>query len=461
MPIRLRLTLWFTAILCVILLLSGVVLNGLLSNYLYQSVDNTLTEYSARVHGTLHNDNPPVPLDYNVIHSKLPAVNDFASPGIYIQIIDADGRVVVKSDNFGEQELPVDPVLIEKGLAGNIVINNVAAGGNTRVRIIVSPLYLGNQTLLLEVAQSLNFVDATISQARWATAAAVLVSLVLTSLLGNLLVRRVLSPVENITRTAQEIEGNSDLTRRVDYHGPSDEIGRLATTFDHMLDRLNRVFESQKQFVADASHELRTPLTVIQGNIDLLKRNLNDRDREESLAAIKSESQRMTRIVNDLLLLAEIESGRTGQTAEINLKDIVTEEYRRVNRLELKRKIVLGRTDDITVKGDAYRLNQLLGNLVNNAIKYTSEGGTITLSLFKAGDWARLEVKDTGIGISPDDLSHLFERFYRVDKSRSRAGGGTGLGLAIVKSIAEQHGGKVTVESELGKGSSFTAWLKI
>jgi hypothetical protein len=172
-------------------------------SYLYRDVDNNLTIYSARVHGTLHSGDQTDSVDYNIIHSQLPAVNDFSSPGIYIQIIDDNAKVLVKSDNLGGQELPVDPSLIEKGLAGNVAVADVAAGGDTRVRIIVSPLYLGNQTLLLEVAQSLKALDDTLAQARLATLSAVLLSLVLTGLLGNLLVRRALSPVENITRTAR------------------------------------------------------------------------------------------------------------------------------------------------------------------------------------------------------------------------------------------------------------------
>jgi len=461
MPIRLRLTLWFSAILCTILLLSGIALNFIITRDLYQDVDNNLTVYSARVHGTLHGQNPTDALDYNVIHDKLPPINEFASPGIYIQIIDNNGKVVVKSDNLRDQELPVDPALVQNGFNGNISIASVAAGENARVRIMVSPLFLGNQTLLLEVAESLKFVDTTISQVRWAIAGAILLSLVFTGVLGNLLVRRALTPVEKITRTAQEIETSSDLNRRVAYTGPPDEIGRLAATFDHLITHLHRVFESQKQFVADASHELRTPLTVIQGNTDLLKRNLNKQDREESLTAIESEAKRMTKVVNDLLLLAELESGQSSPQERVNLREMVNEEYKRVRNFAGNRGIFTGNIEDLSVKGDVYRLKQLLGNLVDNAIKYTPEGGTITLSLFRDGEWARLEVKDTGIGISRENLDHLFERFYRVDKSRSRGGGGTGLGLSIAKSIAEQHGGKITVESEAGKGSTFTAWLKL
>jgi signal transduction histidine kinase len=276
-----------------------------------------------------------------------------------------------------------------------------------------------------------------------------------------MLVRRALVPVERITRTAKSIEASSDLSRRVGYSGPRDEIARLAETFDHMLEHLDRVFKSQRDFVADASHDLRSPVTVIQGNLDLLRRDLSEADRRESLRAIESETARMTKIVSDLLLLAEVESGQPEGKELVSLKEMLSGEFKRALLLAGNRKIVIGRQEDVVVRGDAYRMKQILGNLVDNAIRYTAEGGTITLSLFRDGDWACLEVADTGIGISREHLPHIFDRFYRVDKARSRAGGGTGLGLAIVKGIVEQHGGKVTVTSEPGKGSTFTVWLKL
>lgn len=461
MPIRWRLTLWFALILCGILILSGIVLHVLLERYLNNQVDDNLRVYSARAHGTLDPQEIQEHLAYEVIHSKLPPLNEFASPGVYIQLLDRNGNVVVKSGSLGEQELPVNPSLIEKGFAGNVIIETVAAGDSVRVRIMVSPLYLKDQTLLLEVAQSLKHIDAAVSQVRWALLASILVALTLATVSGGMIVRGALSPVSQITQTARSIETSSDLNRRVGYSGPIDEIGQLATTFDHMIEHLDRVFQSQKHFVADASHELRGPLTVIQGNLDLLKRNLSEEDRQESLGAIETETARMIKITSDLLVLAEVESSQLEQPDTVTLKEILSGELERAQPLVGKRKIVIGHQEELTVTGDGQKIRQLLENLVSNAIKYTSEDGTITLSLFRDGDWARLEVADTGIGIAPEHLSHIFDRFYRVDTARSRVSGGTGLGLAIVKGIAEQQGGKVTVTSEPGKGSIFTAWLKL
>lgn len=462
MPIRWRLTLWFALILCVILILSGVVLHILLQRYLFNQIDDNLRVYSARVHGTLNPQEIPQPLDYEVIHSKLPPINEFASPGIYIQLIDSDGEVVVKSSSLGDQELPVDPSLITRGFAGEAAIDTLAAGGDASVRMMVSPLYLQGKVLLLEVAQSLNHVNDTMSQVRWALLASTLLALVLATVSGGAIVGGALSPVRRISRMASNIEVGSDLGQRVGYSGPGDEIGELASTFDHMIEHLDRVFQSQRYFVADASHELRGPLTVIRANLDLLKRKISEADRKESLQAIERESVRMSKIVDDLLLLAEVESGQGAtQKQEVPLKKILDEEVVRARSLAGGRRIVVEHQEDLAVRGDTQMLKQLLANLVDNSIKYTPDSGTITLSLFRDGSWARMEIADTGIGISPEPLPHIFDRFYRVEKARSRASGGTGLGLAIVKSIAEQHGGRVTVTSEPGKGSTFTVWLKL
>lgn len=461
MPIRWRLTLWFALILCLILIFSGVVLYMLLQRYLSNEIDNSLRAYSAQMHGTLKPHELDEPLDYSVIHSRLPPINEFASPGIYIELIDKSGKVVVKSDTLGDLELPVNPMLLEKGFTGKVSIETVSAGDGARVRVMVSPLYLKDQTLVLEVAQSLSHLDSTMAQARLALLASILFALILATVAGGFLVRSTLSPVSRITHTARSIETSADLNRRVGYIGPQDEIGQLATTFDYMLEQLDKAFKSQRNFVADASHELRGPLTVIRGNLDLLKRNIPEADRRECLRAIASETNRMSKIVSSLLALAEVESLHESQRVTVNLKEILREELDRARTLAPKHQVLIGRQEDLPIKGDAQLIKQLLANLIDNAIRYTTEGGLITLSLFRDGVWARLEVADTGIGIPAEHLPYIFGRFYRVDKSRSRASGGTGLGLAIVKEIAEQHGGKVTVTSEPGKGSTFAVWFKL
>jgi len=169
----------------------------------------------------------------------------------------------------------------------------------------------------------------------------------------------------------------------------------------------------------------------------------------------------MASIVSDLAVLAELESGHLEQQEDVSLKGMLLDTREWAGLLAGNRRIVIERQDDLWVKGSAHRLERLLSNLVGNAIKYTPDGGTITLSLFQDGDWACLQVSDTGIGIAPEHLPHIFDRFYRVDEARTRGDGGSGLGLAIVKGIAEQYGGRVTAASEPGKGSRFTVCLRL
>jgi signal transduction histidine kinase len=392
--------------------------------------------------------------DYNLIGSSLAFLGDSASPNIWVQLTDGNGNVLAKSGKLGEQELPV-----VSGQAGSPVTAQSTDG--TRLRIL--PLYLQaeDQIFQLGFAQSLASIDPIMSSMGLTLLLVIPGFLILTTASASIMIGRALSPVKKVTATAQSIASSSDLSRRVNHRGPKDEIGELAATFDRMIEQLDRLLQSQRGFVADASHELRGPLTVIRGNLDLLKRNLSEEDRTESIRVLEAEMARMTRIVNDLLVLAEVESGPLEQSQLVSLKDIILDAQDRALLLAGDRHIVIERQDDLWVKGDAHKLDQLVGNLVGNAIKYTPDGGTITLSLFQDREWARLDVADTGMGISPEHLPHIFDRFYRVDRARSRAGGGTGLGLAIVKGIALQHGGKVTVTSETGKGSTFTVWLKL
>ncbi|MBI3741500.1 MAG: HAMP domain-containing protein, partial [Chloroflexi bacterium] len=264
---------------------------------------------------------------------------------------------------------------------------------------------------------------------------------------------------DHITQTARDISRAGDLARRIETKQTRDEVGRLAGTFNEMLTRIEELFRAQQRFVADVSHELRSPLTAIRGNLDLLRRD--DSNQAHALADIDSESARMQRLVNDLLLLAQADAGFQFRRDLIELDTIVLEIYRQTRVLATERgvNVALGNEDQAQIIGDADRIKQMLLNLADNAIKYTSRGGTVTLSLERDAEWVRVLVADTGQGIPAQNIAHIFDRFYRVDADRSREKGGAGLGLAIAKWIAEAHGGKIIVESQVGKGSTFTVCL--
>jgi len=274
--------------------------------------------------------------------------------------------------------------------------------------------------------------------------------------------RKMLKPVDRVSSLAARIS-STNLKERINYAGPDDEIKRLADTFDGMLGRLENSFESQKQFIQDASHELRTPIAIAQTNIEVLemdnKATVKDYERLKDILKINLE--RMSTLSEKLLLLSESEQGKTNWSI-VDLAPLLTElmtEFKTKGR-ELGINLELATIDQsIPVFGDAFRLKQALVNLVDNAIKYNRPGGEVKISARADDAQVVIEIKDNGIGISQADQQRIFERFYRVDKSRSRAQGGSGLGLAIVKKIAEEHGGTVSVESTLGEGSMFRITL--
>jgi two-component system OmpR family sensor kinase len=285
---------------------------------------------------------------------------------------------------------------------------------------------------------------------------------------------RAMRPVRSITQTAQEIS-ESDLNRRLNLGG-RDELAQLAGTFDSMLSRLQRAFERQRQFVADASHELRTPLTIINLEVGrVLSGNRRPAELHHALEVVDLESTRMTRLVNDLMTLARMDSGQTIlQKEELDLSDVALDAYERMQPLAERRNIALhvGDMPELPVEGDRQYLVQMVSNLIENAIKYSQPGGMVSVETEEAASApspaAVVKVSDTGPGIPAEHLPHLFERFYRVDASRERdaqedsdSPTGTGLGLSIVSWIVRGHNGHISVDSEPGKGTTFEVTLPL
>ena len=228
-----------------------------------------------------------------------------------------------------------------------------------------------------------------------------------------------------------------------------------------MLTSLDEAYRAQQRFVADASHELRAPLTAILGNLELLERvpDLGDDEKAEALDYLRVETQRLSRLVSDMLVLARADAGQSLRSQQVELDRLLLEVFRESRMLATEQKLALLDIDQVQVQGDPDRLKQLLLILIDNAVKYTPEGGQVRLALRRDKGAAVITVADTGIGIDQEDLPHLFEQFYRADKARARDKGGTGLGLAIAKWIADRHGGDITVESRRSRGSVFTVRL--
>lgn len=276
-------------------------------------------------------------------------------------------------------------------------------------------------------------------------------------LTGFLLSRRALRPIDSLTRTAKQISG-SDLTQRVEVGQADDELSRLAVTFNNMIERLQISFEKQKRFVSDASHELRTPIAIIKGYADLIEQWAKDDPKvlEESVSAIRKEAKGMTALIEDLLFLARGDSGKLKlQKEDFKISDLFGEITEESRLIAAHHKFEWTAPESLLIYADKKLIKQALRALVDNAVKYTPENGSITLAAFEADKNVTVEVTDTGMGIPESEQPKLFDRFYRVNKDRSKETGGSGLGLSIVKLIVEAHEGKITIESQKNKGTTF------
>jgi heavy metal sensor kinase len=486
MTIRLRLTLWYTALLgATLILFSGVVYSALatnLRNQLRLESERQATEISKAVTQQLEGNFVIIP-DPARLPLFPPRVNvDVFANNLPVQIISLNGRILKRSQGMEwlgravgdfSQALPA----VREGETHSYVYTYDDEGSQALVTSV--PLLLNQDVIgAVQVIRSTRQIEVTLVQASRYLAFGTTLSLVLAAIVGAFLANRALTPIDAITRTASSITRTKDLERRLKMDDHVSEVGELAATFNEMLDRIQKLFNTQERLVADVSHELRSPLTTVQGNIELLQRiaangnanALHDRQYQETLQEtlreVESETNRMSRMINDLLLLAQADSGALRlQMTPVEIDTLLLEVYRQTRRMAEHRRtgrgweVRLGSEDQALVWGDRERLRQVLLNLADNAIKYTPEGGTVTLSLENRDGWVKVSVSDTGIGIVPEQQEQIFERFYRVDKARSREVGGSGLGLSIAQWIAQAHHGRVTIDSIPQMGATFTLWL--
>lgn len=372
-----------------------------------------------------------------------------------IQIRDRNGDILYKS-GLGKEEIQFDD--IPDDITKLVTIWN--AQGQP-VRLAVSQ----DRTMKVYVAYPISEINEVLNNLFSIFLILIPIALVTSVAGGWFLATRSLKPVDDITRAARLITAQN-LDRRIQYTGVDDELGRLVATFNEMISRLQLSFSQIQQFSSDASHELRTPLTIMRGELELaLRKKKPSTDEYRSvLSSALEETIHMTAIIENLLTLAKADIGTTqGTMQDVWLRPIVQELHEDSEILARQKNIAvrLGSLDDTLVSGDPVRLRQLLLNLIDNAIKYTPENGTVDLSLIRDNGTAKMIVRDTGIGILPDDLPKIFDRFYRVDKARSREMGGSGLGLSISKWITDIHGGNISVESTVNAGSTFTVTLPL
>jgi two-component system OmpR family sensor kinase len=467
MSIRLRLTFWYVGLLALLLIVFGVALYTTVSITSYQEVDRQLQQRANDIQASLATVLTLQEDPWDVFRRGglvLPTADVFATADIFVQLSTVDGTILSRSENLGNQRLIIPQDQLERVKRGETIPSDFTVN-RTRLRAYVAPIVTrsGQVVGFIQLAQSLRTVDATLRDLATLIIISIAAGLATAAIGGWLIAGTILEPVDRITLTAQKITRARDLGRRIDVPNTNDEVGRLALTFNEMLARIEDLFRGQQRFVADVSHELRSPLTAVRGNLDLLKRGAveDPAERAQVIEAMDIETARMSRLVSDLLLLARQDAGVPIAKHPVELDTLLLEVYRQAQVVARGIKVTLGAEDQAIIIGDRDRLKQVLLNLVDNAIKYTPQGGEVTLSLTKDSTWVKIAVQDTGIGIAPDHIPNLFDRFYRVDKARSRDAGGSGLGLAIAKSVVEAHNGKITVESEVGKGSTFTVWLPL
>lgn len=453
MSLRARLAFLYTTIVGGILFVFGTAVYVSISITLTNQVDEILIKSANQV---VRNSKAG-----SLGLSSLPELDLFAD--VYIQVWGRKGELISSSLNVRGFNFPLDPT----GLNSIKPVFHDVQVGNARLRVLTVPLTIQNSDRIigiLQTASSLSLVDTIQRVLLVILFVGAVISMTIAGLAGWFSTEQALKPLEAVTQTALQITRADDLSRRISYQGSSDdEVGQLIHAFNQTLSRLENLFHTQRRFIADVGHELRTPLTVIKGNVDLLRR-MNCAD-DESMASIESEVQRLTRLVGDLLLLAQAESGKL--PLALNLVELDTLLLEVMSQMKVLAKdrlqLRLGEIDQVLVCGDQDRLKQVLVNLIGNAINYTPSGGVVTVGLGKIENKARLTVSDTGPGIPAEDLPHIFERFYRGEKSRTRSrdGKGFGLGLSIAYWIVRNHGGQIDVSNWEPMGTTFCIWLPL
>jgi heavy metal sensor kinase len=445
MSLRWRLTLWYVLLLAITLAVFSAFIYLSLSNSLHHELDALLLSQGEQVVSGLDAENGKLRLDPDLPHL----------PGTYFSLYNRTGKLL--DTNMPASLAASLPV---KSLNVNQPETVRARGSEWRVVLLAVK---EDKQVRLEVVRSREETERPLDRLLLLIIVTLPLTLIIAAGGGIFLAKRALNPIDQIAAKARHISA-TDLSLRLGLPHSNDEVGHLVTTLDKMLERLDQAFQRQQQFTSDASHELRTPLAVIRSQAEAaLNREHTPEEYRHALEVIGNQSESMGNLVSKLLILARSDNGQEQMDMEpLHLAEMVegvAGEFQRVAEAKgLHLTTIVA--DKVVINGDQTWLTHLLANLVDNAIKFT-QVGSVNIGLKRSGQWALLWIEDTGAGIPPEHLAHIFERFYRVDKARSRAEGGTGLGLSICEWIAHAHGGKLVVESELGRGTTFKVLLPI
>lgn len=447
LSIRARLTLWYFTVLALTFILFSFVAFYAMRRSIYTTVDRELRHSADGIADTIQGFQPS---EEGELRDKLEELGRERAAGDYLQVEIADGSWTYYSAAMRRLNLPFSK---DEGAISS------ARPNGTHLRLISTPVDISGRRYRILVGTRMDDYDEALRRLASILSVCAPALLVLASLGGYWMSRRALAPVAAITGEAREISAGN-LDRRLAIPRTHDELQRLSLTLNAMLERLEKAFLRITQFTADASHELRTPVTIMRSRAELaLRKPRSDDEYRETLALILRELERTSGMLEDLMLMAREDSGAQNLAhAPLDLRDVSREAADEARPLADAKQIRFTESlpaAPMPVSGDAAALRRLLLILIDNAVKYTPESGGVSLSLIAENGRAIATVADTGVGIPPEDLPHIFERFYRADKARSRAAGGSGLGLSIARWIAEGHGGAIHARSVVGQGSQF------
>jgi two-component system, OmpR family, sensor kinase len=463
LTIKTRLVLWHSLWVVVILTVAAWISDWALAGIMREQIDHALLGV-ARHEIAMITRAPHEPLH---IHEAAPRTTgpSFERLDKFVQITALDGAPIARSHTLGTARLPLHEATQERLRRGKAVYESVEDFGEEPIRMVSVPLSIGGARYAVQVAMSLDDARFVIRAARWLfliVATAILTAIVVT---GGLLARRALLPIDRVVTRARRI-GESSLAERLPHPGTGDEIARLVETLNDMLARIERSFELQRRFTADASHELMSPLSRLRAELEVtLRRPRDPREYEETLRSCLEEVERLSGLTEELLGLARLDAGEGTDvaTTTLPLAPIVEEAVQRFVNQASRRGVTLiaEPSPPLTVKAAPGAASLAVANIVDNAVKFSSPGGHVTVKAFAEGDEGVVAVTDGGPGVPQDEIPLLFERFYRGSAARVSEAPGIGLGLAISRMLIERQGGRISVDSMPGKGATFTIRLPI
>ena len=459
--VRFTLTLWYSLILLAAFTLFGVSTYFYLQRLLEEELEKNLIEEVNWI-------NEIIEIDRVRLHGKknLEALSDdvenrivehfSATPRNYIVLLaSTDGQMLYESDERVERILPP-----QRFSAISPTLQTVYDEEGTKFRIASR----GAEPFVIHVAYTEQAIQRVENSLLSIFGTLVPIVLFVAISAGWMIAGLILRPIDNITAMADRISAHS-LSERIPVRKTKDELGRLITTMNNMISRLEASFNEMKQFSMNVAHELKTPLTILKGESELaLSKSLSADDLQGLITTYLEETVRMSRTVDDLLTLAKADAGQlTIQHEPVDVQHLVNELYEDATLLSSDKQldIRLEQTQPARVSGDETRLRQLFRILLTNAIQYTDPGGSVALACSTHDGTVTVMIKDTGIGIPQESIGKIFNRFYRDERARARAKGGSGLGLSIARWIAESHNGEILVESRLGRGSAFSVRLPL